>query len=121
MYDIGVVTTKEPFQTLVNQGIILGEVEYTAYKLNGSWVPADAADSPGVEEVKVSKDDVVKKGNGYVLKSDQSIQVILCLHNSKDQCMKEPKAVLESYSRRYIGNIELHFLYFKPKPCFSPQ
>ena len=32
LYDIGVVSTKEPFQRLVSQGMILGEVEYTAFK-----------------------------------------------------------------------------------------
>ena len=31
LYDIGAVSTKEPFQRLVSQGMILGEVEYTAY------------------------------------------------------------------------------------------
>lgn len=32
LYDLGVVTTREPFQRLVSQGMILGEVEYTAYQ-----------------------------------------------------------------------------------------
>ena len=32
LYDLGVVTTKEPFQRLVSQGMILGEVEYTAHR-----------------------------------------------------------------------------------------
>lgn len=29
LYDLGVVSTKEPFARLVSQGMILGEVEYT--------------------------------------------------------------------------------------------
>lgn len=32
LYDIGVVSTKEPFQCVINQGIILGEV--SIYLLN---------------------------------------------------------------------------------------
>lgn len=32
LYDCGVVSTLEPFQRLVNQGMILGAIEYTAYK-----------------------------------------------------------------------------------------
>ncbi|CAK9237469.1 unnamed protein product [Sphagnum jensenii] len=48
LYDIGVVSTKEPFQCLVNQGMILGEV--------------------------------VKIGEGYVLKHDQSIRVSARAH-----------------------------------------
>lgn len=39
LYDRGHVTTVEPFQKLVNQGMILGEVELTGYqKADGTWV-----------------------------------------------------------------------------------
>lgn len=42
LYDLGVVTTKEPFGRLVSQGMILGEVEYTAHRdgdaETGAWV-----------------------------------------------------------------------------------
>lgn len=40
LYDLGVVSTPEPFQRLVSQGMILGEVEYTLYRdAQGSYVP----------------------------------------------------------------------------------
>jgi leucyl-tRNA synthetase len=42
LYDHGVVSTSEPFQKLVNQGIILGEVEYRALQHNGKWISIDA-------------------------------------------------------------------------------
>merc|ERR1712078_844315 len=32
LFDLGVVSTKEPFRRLVSQGMILGEVEYTAFR-----------------------------------------------------------------------------------------
>jgi leucyl-tRNA synthetase len=32
LHDAGVVSTPEPFMRLINQGMILGEVEYTAYR-----------------------------------------------------------------------------------------
>jgi hypothetical protein len=32
LYDIGAVSTAEPFQRLVSQGMILGEVEYSVYR-----------------------------------------------------------------------------------------
>ncbi len=32
LFDLGVVSTKEPFHRLVSQGMILGEVEYTTYQ-----------------------------------------------------------------------------------------
>ncbi|KAK6123915.1 hypothetical protein DH2020_042334 [Rehmannia glutinosa] len=48
LYDIGVVSTKEPFQCVINQGIILGEVQYTAFRdSDGNLVSADSADEMG--------------------------------------------------------------------------
>lgn len=46
LFDRGHVHTAEPFQRLVNQGMILGEVEFTGYeKSAGEWVSsADVAD-----------------------------------------------------------------------------
>lgn len=42
LYDIGVVSTKEPFKCVINQGIILGEVQYTAWKdQEENYVSAD--------------------------------------------------------------------------------
>jgi leucyl-tRNA synthetase len=51
LYDLGVVSTPEPFQRLVSQGMILGEVEYTAFQDpdSGAWVPEDA---PGAVPVR---------------------------------------------------------------------
>ncbi len=38
LFDHGLVSTPEPFQKLVNQGMILGETEYTAYQdAEGRW------------------------------------------------------------------------------------
>lgn len=51
LYDIGVVSTKEPFQKLVNQGMILGEMEFT-----------------GPDGEKIAEDKVEKKGDGFFLK-----------------------------------------------------
>src|SRR5207249_7120899 len=45
LFDRGHVSTPEPFQKLVNQGMILGETEYTGYKdLQERWVCATAVD-----------------------------------------------------------------------------
>jgi leucyl-tRNA synthetase len=39
LFDRGLVSTLEPFQKLVNQGMILGEMEFTGYKdKDGNWV-----------------------------------------------------------------------------------
>ena len=45
LFDRGHVSTPEPFQKLVNQGMILGEIEYTGYRdATGSWVSASQVD-----------------------------------------------------------------------------
>lgn len=77
LYDMGVVSTKEPFKCLINQGLILGEVEYTAYRDNeGRWVSADS-DSSLIDcyQEKVAADKVTKVGDHYVLKDDPNIRL----------------------------------------------
>jgi hypothetical protein len=50
LYDIGAVSTPEPFQRLVSQGMILGEVEYTVYRSeDGAYV---AEGTPGAQAVR---------------------------------------------------------------------
>ncbi|HAY81905.1 MAG TPA: leucine--tRNA ligase [Planctomycetaceae bacterium] len=86
LYDRGHVTTKEPFQRLVNQGMILGEMEYTAYQTeDGNWVsttdvtrnidrqPVMKSTQAPLQEVRV--EDVVKRGEGFVLTENESIRV----------------------------------------------
>ncbi len=78
LYDAGVVKHVEPFQKLVHQGLILGEVEYTAYQAEGGrWLSPDQVteDDDGkltcegapVTLVKLSPDQTVKKGGRFVL------------------------------------------------------
>nr|CAB3472450.1 unnamed protein product [Digitaria exilis] len=77
LYDMGVVSTKEPFKCLINQGLILGEVEYTAYRdSEGRWVSADS-DSSLIDcyQEKVPADKVTKVGDHYVLKDDPNVRL----------------------------------------------
>ncbi len=75
LFDRGVVSCSEPFRKLVNQGMILGEVEYTVYqddegqfyspqeidKLeDGSMVHAKSKVS--VKAVALQEDQIIKKG-----------------------------------------------------------
>lgn len=69
LYDCGVVSTKEPFQKLVHQGMILGEMEYVAFKQNGQYISSEITeDLEDVERVKVSEKDVEKRGESFFLK-----------------------------------------------------
>ncbi|TWU09849.1 leucine--tRNA ligase [Allorhodopirellula heiligendammensis] len=87
LYDRGYVTCPEPFGRLVNQGMILGEVEFTGYvdgdgnPVSTQHVRRDAEgnrvnkDGRAVESVKIAEGDVQKKGEGFVLVSDPAIKV----------------------------------------------
>ncbi|MCA9176547.1 MAG: leucine--tRNA ligase [Planctomycetales bacterium] len=51
LFDRGHVSTPEPFSRLVNQGIILGETEHSAWRLpNGNYVPAKEVNRDRVHE-----------------------------------------------------------------------
>ncbi|VVB07780.1 unnamed protein product [Arabis nemorensis] len=78
LYDIGVVSTKEPFKCVINQGIILGEVQYTAWKdQEGNYVSADIEERLNeYQQVAIPDEKVMKSGDHFVLKEDPSIRLI---------------------------------------------
>ncbi|MDR2704477.1 MAG: leucine--tRNA ligase, partial [Planctomycetaceae bacterium] len=80
LYDYGIVSQPEPFQKLVNQGMILGETEFTGFKnANGNWISATLvnvdrdgigtlkSDGTKLESVKLDAKQVTKKGENFVL------------------------------------------------------
>ena len=88
LFDRGYVSTPEPFQKLVNQGMILGELEFTGYRdAQGGWV--DGRDmninsngdmvqrSTGqvVESVRVDAVQVKKQGDAFVLTQHPEIRI----------------------------------------------
>jgi leucyl-tRNA synthetase len=76
LFDRGYVHSAEPFMRLVNQGMILGEMEFTAWKKNGKWVsPPEDADAAVFERVKLDEDQVEKKGDRFALKEDPRVVV----------------------------------------------
>ncbi|MEM1116485.1 MAG: leucine--tRNA ligase [Bacteroidota bacterium] len=104
LFDAGVVSTDEPFQRLVNQGMILGEMEYTAYRhLDGAtgdtfgYVSAehaveiadpeaggathqDARDGSSLVAVRLDEGEVEKQGDGFVLSTDPSVRATSRAH-----------------------------------------
>ncbi len=81
LFDRGHVHTSEPFRKLVNQGMILGEMEYTGYQRAGAWVSADRAANreggllEGVEAIHLEEDQVEKQGDFFALRQDPKIRV----------------------------------------------
>ncbi len=75
LFDRGYVSTVEPFARLVNQGMILGEVEFTGYRgSSGGWVSAgqqSGSDTP----IKVSAENVEKQGEHFVLRDAPHVRV----------------------------------------------
>jgi leucyl-tRNA synthetase len=75
LFDRGHVHTPEPFRRLVNQGMILGEMEYTGYKHEGQWQSAVKEIPSTWERVKLSEDQVEKQGDRFVLKEAPHIRI----------------------------------------------
>ena len=88
LFDRGHVSTAEPFMKLVNQGMILGEMEFTGYrKEEGGWLSAadvrlDAENRPvdrqtgrPAKPVRVEAAAVEKQGDSFVLTAAPSIRV----------------------------------------------
>ncbi|PIA28862.1 hypothetical protein AQUCO_06600056v1, partial [Aquilegia coerulea] len=100
LYDIGVVSTKEPFQCLINQGLILGEVEYTACRdADGKLVSPGSADvlTEYCQE-RVPEEKVMKSGDSFVLKENPSIRLIARAHKmskSRGNVINPDDVVLE--------------------------
>ena len=72
LYDCGVVSTKEPFQKLVHQGMILGEMEYSAFKKDGKVISVNEADGvEDTERLRLDESEVEKKGERFVMKGTE--------------------------------------------------
>jgi len=101
LFDLGVVSTDEPYRKLVNQGMILGEVEFTAFRHvtpEGDvvgWVSAehavraedaeeaewqDARDGRSLAAVRVDEADVEKRGDGFALRAYPDVRVTARAH-----------------------------------------
>lgn len=87
LFDRGYVSQAEPFQKLVNQGMILGEMEFAGFQdSNGQWISAKEVDYDGatprlkksgteLKQVKLSEEQLEKKGEFFVLKDHPEIRV----------------------------------------------
>ena len=89
LFDRGHVHTNEPFQKLVNQGMILGENEFTGYRdANEKWVSAadvteneakrpvlKSDESVELQSVSLQTDQVEKQGDDFVLATDAAIRI----------------------------------------------
>jgi leucyl-tRNA synthetase len=124
LYDRGQVPTVEPFQKLVNQGMILGEVEYIGFKdPAGNWVSASDFDpdaiSQGLERVKLDEEQVEKKGDFFVLKSANQIRIdARAFKMSKNRGnVINPDTVVDQYG---ADSLRLYEMFMGPLEATKP-
>ncbi|EEF43821.1 leucine--tRNA ligase, chloroplastic/mitochondrial [Ricinus communis] len=123
LYDIGVVSTKEPFKCVINQGIILGEVQYMAFKdTDGNYVSADTADMSGVLHHEIIPEEkVIKSGDSFVLKDDCNIRLIARAHKmSKSRGnVVNPDDVVSEYGADSLRLYEMFMGPFRDSKTWS--
>jgi leucyl-tRNA synthetase len=122
LYDRGYVFTPEPFRKLVNQGMILGEMEFTAFRRDGVWVSAErvAKDEEGrYERVRVSEDQVEKRGDAFVLTAQPDVRVDARAHKmSKSRGnVINPDAVVDQYG---ADSMRLYEMFMGPLEATKP-
>jgi leucyl-tRNA synthetase len=120
LFDRGLVSTQEPFQRLVNQGMILGETEYTGYRDQlGQWVRPDESEKAGVEAVKLTEDQVVKQGEGFVLSAQPSVRIDARAHKmSKARGnVINPDAIVSEYG---ADSLRLYEMFMGPLEAVKP-
>jgi leucyl-tRNA synthetase len=132
LYDRGVVSTSEPFQKLVNQGMILGEVEMTGYRgADGAWVsaaeikvnaekkPAIKATGEVVEVVTVPAEEAEKQGDHFVLTAEPKIRLDSRAHKmSKSRGnVVNPDVVVREYG---ADSLRLYEMFMGPLEATKP-
>ncbi len=121
LYDRGYVSTVEPFQKLVNQGMILGETEYTGFQdSDGRWIsPQVAARTEGARTVRLTADQVVKKGEGFVLADDPEVAVDARAHKmSKARGnVINPDDIVKEYG---ADSLRLYEMFMGPLEAVKP-
>ncbi|KAJ8761218.1 hypothetical protein K2173_001274 [Erythroxylum novogranatense] len=123
LYDIGVVSTKEPFKRVINQGIILGEVQYMAYKdSEGNYVSADSVNtSEEIHQEIIPEEKVMKSGDAFVLKTDPDILLIARAHKmSKSRGnVVNPDDVVSEYGADSLRLYEMFMGPFRDSKTWS--
>jgi len=131
LYDRGYVTVEEPFQKLVNQGMILGEMEFTGYQTeHGDWVSESEVHSTNngptlksnglkVKPVKVDSTKVKKEGDAFVLIDNKKIKIESRAHKmSKSRGnVVNPDVVVENYG---ADSLRLYEMFMGPLEAVKP-
>lgn len=132
LYDRGHVSTPEPFHKLVNQGMILGEVEYTAYQVDGQWIQPGqlvrhdqsgqmVCRNSGKEAtlVRLHESQVTKQGDGFVVAEAPEFKVESRAHKmSKSRGnVVNPDEIVREYG---ADSLRLYEMFMGPLEATKP-
>ena len=132
LYDRGHVSTPEPFRKLVNQGMILGEMEFTGYRSDeGVWLDADQVvidndgnpipknGSASISVVKLTPDEVEKHGDVFTLKNNPRIRLESRAHKmSKSRGnVVNPDEIVREYG---ADSLRLYEMFMGPLEATKP-
>ena len=132
LFDRGYVSGAEPFQKLVNQGMILGEMELTGYQTaEGGWASAAEIDSSDesnlllkasgqpVKAARVPFEQAEKTGEAFVLKSRPEVRLESRAHKmSKSRGnVVNPDTVVREYG---ADALRLYEMFMGPLEATKP-
>jgi len=128
LFDLGFVSTKEPFQKLVHQGMILGETEYTLYKNNKSepvsseklsGMTSDELLAQEITHQQISENEISKSGDFFVLKDNPQIRVdarSFKMSKSRGNVIN-PDDIINSYG---ADSLRLYEMFMGPLEAMKP-
>jgi leucyl-tRNA synthetase len=132
LYDRGYVPTPEPFHKLVNQGLILGEIEYTGFQdKSGQWVSGQVVDFDGatarrndrsqeeLQLLRLDEERVEKVADHFVLKEHPDIRIdarAYKMSKSRGNVIN-PDAIIDQYG---ADSLRLYEMFMGPLEATKP-
>ncbi len=132
LFDRGHVSTAEPFRRLVNQGMILGEMEFTGYRdADERWISGDEVEEQpdhtlvhlrtraAVQSVRLEPDQAEKQGDRFVLASNPAIRIDSRAHKmSKSRGnVVNPDQIVADYG---ADSLRLYEMFMGPLEAMKP-
>ncbi len=128
LYDIGVVSTKEPFQKLVHQGMILGEMEFNMFvdsddnPVSAAMVNSDNTHKDSGEKMamrRLQENETEKSGEHFVWKENPQIRIdarVFKMSKSRGNVIN-PDDIVQNYG---ADSLRLYEMFMGPLEQMKP-